>query len=87
MAKSGLGYWGWHLGFDASPAYWASSDGFSEGAEEDHVHHLAVVEALENQRGQEGPVFVLFEGKRDYTREQIDHHEDCEEDQRAFDVL
>jgi hypothetical protein len=79
--------WGWHLRFYASPAYWASSDGFSEGAEKDYVHHLAVIEALEDEGSEEGPILVLLEGESDNTGEQINHHENREEDQRAFHVL
>ena len=86
-AFSGLGDWGRHLWFDTSPAYGAASDGFSKCAEENDIHHLAVVEALKNQRGEKRPILVLLKGKSDHAREQIDHHEDCEEDQRAFHVL
>ena len=36
------GFW-----FDAAPAYGAAADGFFYGAEEDYVHELAIVEALQ----------------------------------------
>ena len=35
------------FGLDAAPAYGAAADGFFYGAEEDDVHQLAIVEALE----------------------------------------
>ena len=46
--RRGFGFWG--LGFDAAPAYGAAVDGFFDGAEEDDVHHLSIIEALDDER-------------------------------------
>ena len=57
------------MGFDAAPAYRAALDGFFDGAEKDDVHHLAIVEALDDEREEERPVFVFLEGEGDDARE------------------
>src|SRR5712671_6206488 len=49
--------------FDAAPAHWTAAYGFFYGAEEDYVHELAIVEALEEHGDKEGPVFFLLEGE------------------------
>ncbi len=75
------------LRLDAAPADGPPSHRFLQRAEQHHVHHLAVVEALEDQRREQRPIFVFFERERDDAGEQVDQHEDGEEDQRALDVL
>src|SRR5436190_22873565 len=49
--------------FDAAPADGAAAYGFFHGAEKDDVHELAIVEALQEDRDEQGPVFFLFEGE------------------------
>src|ERR1700719_795174 len=78
---------GGHLWFDAPPADRAATDGFSESTEEHHVHHLAVVEALKEQRREETPILILFESKCHDAGEEVDEHKDRKEDQGAFHVL
>ena len=64
MGASGLG----GLGFDAAPAYGAALDGFFDGAEKDDVHHLAIVEALDDEGEKERPVFVFLEDEGEDAR-------------------
>jgi len=75
------------LGFDAAPAYGAAMQGFLEGAEKDDVHHLTIIEALDEKRREKRPVFVFFEGEGDDAGEQVDEHESGEENERANDVV
>ena len=44
--------------FYASPTDGATADGFFHRAEQDDIHELAIVEALEQDRDEESPVFV-----------------------------
>src|SRR5271170_335786 len=63
-----------HLRFNAAPSDRASPDSFPEGAEQYHIQHLAVIEALEDERRQKRPVLSLFERKGHHASEKIDHH-------------
>jgi len=56
------------LGFDGAPAYRTAMDGFFDGAEKDDVHHLAIVEALDDEREKKRPVFGFLEGEGDDAR-------------------
>src|SRR5580704_2946857 len=70
------------LGLDhAPPANGASADGFLERAEQDDVHHLAVIEALQDERRQKRPVLASFEGEGDDAGKKIDQHKEREENQ------
>src|SRR6267154_1982700 len=72
--------------FDAAPAYGAAAYGFFYGAEEDYVHQLAIVEALQEHRDEQGPVFFLFEGEGEDAGEHVDQQEAEEEKDGALEV-
>src|SRR6266403_763833 len=72
--------------FDAAPAYWAAAYGFFYGAEEDYVHELAIVEALQEHGDEQGPIFFLFKGEGEDAGEHVDQQEAEEEQHRALQV-
>src|SRR6266404_9735939 len=67
------------FGFDAAPAYGAAAYGFFYGAEEDYVHQLAIVEALQEHGDEQGPVFLLFKGEGEDAGQHVDEEEAQEE--------
>ena len=75
-----------NLGLDAAPADRLALDGAHHRAEQNDVHHLAIIKALQQQRPEQGPVFVPLEREGDNASEEIDQHESDEEDQRTLDV-
>src|SRR6266403_1846399 len=72
--------------FDAAPAYGAAAYGFFYGAEEDYVHELAIVEALQEHGDEQGPVFLLFEGEGEDAGQHVDQQEAEEEQDGALEV-
>src|ERR1700740_571833 len=75
------------LWFDTAPGERAALRGFLDGTEQHDVHHLPVIKTLEEQRRQECPILVAFQGKCDDAGEEFDGHEGGEEDQGALDIL
>ncbi len=74
------------FGFDAAPAYGATVDGFFHGAEQDDVHELAVIEALEKDGNEEGPILVAFESEGDHAGKDVDDQESQKENHGTLDV-
>src|SRR5882724_8287697 len=72
--------------FDAAPAYGAAAYGFFYGAEEDYVHELAIVEALQEHGYEQGPVFFLFEGEGEDAGQHVDEEEAQEEQDGALEI-
>src|SRR5580704_13633612 len=72
--------------FDAAPADGAAADGFLHRAEQNDVHQLAIVEALEKNRNEQRPVFVRLEEECDGTRQDVDDQEAEEKEHGALDV-
>src|SRR6266403_4630750 len=72
--------------FDAAPAYGAAAYGFFYGAEEDYVHQLAIVEALQEHGDEQGPVFLLFKGEGEDAGQHVDEEEAQEEQDGALEV-
>src|SRR6266403_5392952 len=72
--------------FDAAPTYWAAAYGFFYGAEEDYVHELAIVEALQEHGDEQGPIFFLFEGEGEDAGQHVDQQEAEEKQHRALQV-
>ena len=75
-----------NFGLDAAPADRPALHRAHHRAEQHHVHHLAVVEPLQQQRPQQRPVFVPLEREGHHARQEIDQHEADEEDQRTLHV-
>src|SRR6202034_4255839 len=78
---------GRRLRFHSAPTDRPAAQRFAQRAEQHHVHHLAVVEALQNQRRQQRPILILLQRERDHARQQVDEHENREENQRPLHVL
>jgi len=74
------------IGFDTTPADWAPADGFFHRTEENDVHELAIVEALEQDGDEKRPVFVRLEQERQRACQDVDDEEAEEEEDGAFDV-
>ena len=72
--------------FDAAPADGAAADGFFHRTEQDDVHQLAIVEALEKNWDEKRPVFMRLKQERDRSRENVDDEEAEEEKHGALDV-
>ena len=72
--------------FDAAPADGAAADGFFHRAEQNDVHQLAIVEALEKNWNEQRPVFVRLEEECDRARQDVDDQEAEEEEHGALDV-
>src|SRR5882762_1555257 len=72
--------------FDAAPANGAAADGFLYRAEEDYVHELAIVEALQEHGDEEGPVFFLFKGEGEDAGKHVDQQKAEEKQHRALQV-
>ena len=66
--------------FDASPTDGTAADGFFDRAEQDDVHQLAIVEALEQHRNEESPILMSFESKRNDARKNVDDDKSKEKD-------
>ena len=71
---------------NAAPADRLALHGAHYRAEQHEVHHLTVVETLQQQRPQQGPVFMPFESECDDARQKIDQHESDKENERALYV-
>src|SRR5579864_1493591 len=78
--------WATRFGFDAAPTYGSTADGFLHGAEEDHVHQLAIVEALQEDGDEQRPIFFFLESERKRAGEDIDQQETEKEDDGFLDV-
>lgn len=74
------------LGFYSTPTYGASTDGFLHGTEEDDVHELAVIETLEEDGDEEGPILVAFKGEGNGASKNIDQQEAQEENHGTLNV-
>src|SRR5208283_2668178 len=74
------------LRFDAAPAYGATVDGFLHGTEEDDVHELAVVEALEKDGDEEGPILVAFESESNHAGKDVNDKESQKENHGTLDI-
>src|SRR5712671_5337399 len=72
--------------FDAAPAYGAAAYGFFYGTEEDYVHELAIVEALQEHGDEQGPVFFLFKSEGKDAGQHVDQQEAEEKQHRALQV-
>src|SRR5882762_6412822 len=79
-------YCAWCVRFDAAPADWAAAYGFFYGAEEDYVHELAIVEALQEHGDEQGPIFFLFKGEGEDAGEHVDQQKAEEKQHRALQV-
>src|SRR5579863_5457962 len=71
---------------DAAPANRPSADGFLHGTEQNHVHQLAIVEALEKDGDQKCPIFMRLEKKRDRARQDVNDEEAEKEKHRSLHV-
>src|ERR1700723_686194 len=71
----------------AAPSHGPSLHRFLQRAEQNHVHHLPVIETLQNQRRKQSPILVPFQRKRHDASEQVNQHEERKENQGALHVL
>src|SRR5579871_2422888 len=71
---------------DAAPADRTTADRFLHGAEQNDIHQLAIVEALEKNGDKQCPIFVRFEKKRDRAGQNVDDEEAEEEKHGALHV-
>ena len=71
---------------DSAPADRAAADRFFHRAEQNDVHQLAIVEALQEDWDEKRPVFVRLEQERDRARQNVDDQEAEEKEHRALDV-
>src|ERR1700730_6151631 len=65
----------------AAPPDRASLDGLLERAEQHYIHHLPIIEALEDEWREQRPVFVSFKSKSNDAGEEVDQHKKSEKDQ------
>src|ERR1700731_3736862 len=72
--------------FDAAPADRPALHGAHHRAEQHHVHHLAVVKALQQQRPEQGPVLMLLQRERDHASEKVNQHESDEENEGTLNI-
>ena len=74
------------FGFDAAPAHRPAADGFFHGAEKDHIHQLAVIEALQEHGDEQGPVFLALQSEGDDAGQHVNQQKPEEEKNGALKI-
>jgi hypothetical protein len=64
----------------------ASLHGVKDGTEQHHVHHLSVIEPLEQERSEKAPIFLLLQRECHDASQQVNQHKSEEEDNRPLQV-